>query len=230
MKYNFLEQNPDFQGKDDEYIMRQSYVEINGIGSAKPLYDYEDGGRKTQQTYSYTFLNGRVTDAIVNLFEDIYNSENELIAVNVKHIWVRNGTKNLVKETIKDLSYKDVITLKSGRRSNIKVFLLSEAEKSENPLVPLIFDVIFDYLQLGLNTWIETGKHYEIYRLIDNAPIIDNDVVISIFEKVYGVDNVPNELKSLKSLFYLDSGKNLIENEVVVRKMKIHEYLKHFIK
>ena len=55
MKYNFLEQNPDFQGKDDEYIMRQSYVEINGIGSAKPLYDYEDGGKNSTNILVHLF-------------------------------------------------------------------------------------------------------------------------------------------------------------------------------
>jgi len=223
MNFKFYQKNPHLVGKSMSELLTLDYTLYNGFDKGVIFYDNETGAKRVTD-YFYNDDKGSKHLEIRKCFNDIFDNNNNVVAIEVKHNLIPTTGDWGVKVELVNNQEKVLVVLEK-RRERIKSYLIAEARVATNPLVVPIFDIVFAYLNTEISTWITTGKADLLYYQIDNAPTTPNDNVTNVF---IGTP-YEGQVNSIADLFELDMEKTVTENELE-RPMKLNEYLKHYIK
>lgn len=216
MNFKFLDKNNSHLiGKTMKEIMALDYtIAINGLREGVSHYNRETGVKEITDYYYKEDV------VIRKQFKDVFDNDGNFIALEITHNWIPTTGQWAVKKELKS-NKKTLLEVQISRRNNIKTDIISEANKSDNPIIKIVYSHIFNYLQLGLNTWVNTGDVSLFNNLLDTAPTVDNSQIMSVFG---GQDNTPKSINDLLNLF---SAK---QHDTEERNLYVHEYLKYFIK
>ena len=211
--YVVSETNEWILNKTDEEITSLDYRFFVGVKSPVKYYDNETG-KKTHQDYLYKRKNDEIVLAIRQFYTDVLDENENIIDVEVTTYWFEVIGDHLVKTERLNLSSNSLDRIITGRRKRIKSFIINEARTCEKPFVKEMLAIVFNFLAIELETWVNTSDATFFHNKIDSATANQNPDLITIFE---GIADAPESILDLM----------LIEAEEGI---SVKDYLKTFIK
>lgn len=156
-------------GKPINELMSIDINSLNGINRGIAIYDNK--GRKVSTEYYSDMLDGLI---IKKTFTDVLDGIGNVIAIHLKIEWFTNIGTTIEKNLVLKFSPFDIYKLLIKRRRNVIDYLLYQGSLST---ISDSYDTLFDYLNSGINSWVNTSKIAKFNTLINDT---SNTVIVNL--------------------------------------------------
>lgn len=161
--------NKSLLGKSINELMSIDINSLNGINRGIAIYDNK--GRKVSTEYYSDMLDGLI---IKKTFTDVLDGIGNVIAIHLKIEWFTNIGTTIEKNLVLKFSPFDIYKLLIKRRRNVIDYLLYQGSLST---ISDSYDTLFDYLNSGINSWVNTSKIAKFNTLINDT---SNTVIVNL--------------------------------------------------
>ena len=152
--------NSSMSNKTISELMAIDINSLNGIN--RGIATYDNKGRKVMTEYYSDIIDGLI---IRKTFTDVLES-GKLTAIHLKIEWFTNIGTAVEKNLVLKFSDFDIYKLLIKRRRNVIDYLLYQGSLSS---IANDYDTLFDHLNSGINSWVNTGKVTKFNTLINDT-------------------------------------------------------------